>query len=427
VDIQTLPLSQLAPAAYNPRQDLQPGDPAYESLQRSIEEFGCVEPIVWNRQTGNVVSGHQRLKVLRQLGYTETPCVVVDLNADREKALNLAMNKIAGAWDEDRLQELFASFSDDFDATLSGFNLDEIQGLLQQEPQDDDFDAQAAYDAIDEPITQQGDIWILGPHRLLCGDSTSAADVARLMDGEEYQLGLTDPPYNVDYHGEAGSIQNDNMTDGAFYDFLFRAYGLMYDHAAPGAVIYVFHADTQGTNFRRAFVEAGFKLAQVLVWVKNHFVLGRQDFQWRHEPILYGWKPGAAHYWNGGFCHSTVIDDGPPPDIGKMKKAELQELLRAYIERGQATPQTVIYHDRPMISEDHPTMKPVSLLGRFIQYSSERGDVVFDPFGGSGSTFMAADQTGRRARLIELDPKFCDCTVRRWEEATGQKAIRSAL
>jgi DNA modification methylase len=427
VDIQTLPLDRLTPAAYNPRHDLQPGDPAYESLQRSITEFGCVEPVVWNRQTGNVVSGHQRLKVLRQLGHAETACVVVDLDPDRERALNLAMNKIAGAWDETRLRDLLASFSPDFDATLSGFDMDEIRALLEQGAQDDDFDAQVAYDDIEEPVTHRGDIWTLCCHRLLCGDSTGSADVARLMGGEEAQLIITDPPYNVDYHGEAGSIQNDSMADGAFYEFLFRAFGLMADFAAPGAAAYIFHADTQGTNFRRAFVEAGFDLKQVLVWVKNHFVLGRQDFQWRHEPVLYGWKPGAAHYFCGDRTQDTVIDDSAPPDIGKMKKAELQQLLRAYIERDQGVPQTVIYHDRPMVSEDHPTMKPVSLLGRLMQYSSRPDDLVFDPFGGSGSTLIAAEQLGRRACLLEIDPKFCDVVVRRWEEATGQKAIRNAL
>jgi len=396
--IETLPLHQIAPADYNPRADLQPGDAEYDKLRSSIEEFGLVEPLIWNRRSGTLISGHQRLKVLHELGHTEAECVVVDLDPDRERALNLAMNKIGGAWDNDKLRELLDSFSEDFDAKLSGFDMDEIAQLLAADIQseDDGFDEQAALDEIAEPVTKPGDLWQLGEHLLLCGDATSAADMARLMDGELAQLIVTDPPYNVAYEGtqskQREAIANDNMPSEKFREFLLAAFSAAHEAAAPGAACYVFHAHVESVNFMRAFTAAGFTLRQVLVWVKNQIVLGRQDYQWKHEPVLYGWKPGTAHYF---------VDD--------------------------RTQSTVLECDKPVSSPDHPTTKPVELVGRLVSNSSNPGWLVLDPFAGSGTTLIACERLQRRARCMELDPKYCDVIVRRWEAATGQQAQRKPL
>ena len=426
MNILTLPLARLTPAEYNPRVDLQPGSEDYDKLRRSIEEFGLVEPIIWNERTGMVISGHQRLKVLRELGHTETDCVIVDLDPDREKALNLAMNKIGGGWDEAQLAAVLESFSADFDPTVSGFDLDEISALLDSVrlPEDDGFDLDAALEELGEPITQQGDIWQLGSHRLMCGDSTSSADVGRLMGDEAARLIITDPPYNVAYEGAAGqgSILNDSMSSEAFHAFLLAAFTAMCEAAAPGAACYIFHADSEGENFRRAFRESGFLPKQCLVWVKNVFVVGRQDYQWGHEPVLYGWKPGAAHYFIDDRSQSTVIDDNAPPNIRKMLKAQLLELAAALLEERQGLASTVLRCDKPLRNPEHPTMKPVELVGRLMKNSSRPDEAVLDPFGGSGTTLIAAEELKRRAFLMELDPRFCSVIIRRWEALTGGTA-----
>lgn len=424
MNIQALPLSQLMPADYNPRVDLQPGSEDYEKLKRSIETFGLVEPIIWNERGGTVISGHQRLKVLLELGHAETQCVVVDLDADQEKALNLAMNKIGGGWDEARLAALFDSFGEGFDPTVSGFDWDEIRDVIDSVrlPEDDGFDVDAALAEVEEPVVLQGEVWQLGHHRLMCGDSTSGADMTTLMNGEEARGIFTDPPYNVDYEGAAGHILNDKMSSPAFLRFLLDAFAAMFAVTAPGAACYVFHADSEGETFRRAFRESGFLLKQCLVWVKNMFVIGRQDYQWQHEPILYGWKPGATHYFNGGRCQSTVIDEDAPPNIRKMLKEELVEFAAALLEERQEYTTTVLRCDKPVRNPDHPTMKPVELVGRLMKNSSRPEDAVLDPFGGSGTTLIAAEELSRRAFLMELDPRFCTVIIRRWEALTGQKA-----
>ena len=440
--IKKIPAAKLIPAAYHPRIDLQPGNAVYEKLRLSIEEFGCVEPIVWNERTGNIVGGHQRLKILLAQGETEIDCVVVDFDDNREKALNLALNKIGGAWDEEKLRSVLESFSADFDAALSGFDLDAIHEILDAGAmaEDDGFDAQAAYDDIVEPVTRRGDVWTLGRHRLLCGDSTYAPDYDRLMQGEAAQLIITDPPYNVDYgekveHNKrlgmhvngsraASGIENDSMTDATFNIFLRAAFQNMHDNADDGAAIYAFFSSSQAENFLGAFKASGFLYKQCLIWVKNHFVLSRQDYQWKHEPILYGWKPGAAHYFADDRTQPTVIDDGQRQDFRSMKKAELIDYMDKYFDGLGDAPQSVIYFDKPLCSGDHPTMKPVPLIGRLMKNSSRRDWIVLDPFGGSGSALIAAEQLSRRARLMEIDPKYCDVIVRRWEELTGQKAAR---
>jgi len=424
VNIQTRKLTELMYADYNPRKRLTATDSEYQKIARSIDEFGYVDPIIINADN-TIIGGHQRATVLKDKGFDEVQVVVLDISKEQEKALNVALNKISGEWNMELLKDLLMELdTNGYDPTLTGFDLDEIESLLDQfhendPPEDDGFDAEEEYDRIDEPETQPGDLWHLGPHRLLCGDSTKAEDVKRLMGEDRAQLIVTDPPYNVDYQGTAGKIQNDNMSDGTFYKFLLDAFRNMYAVAESGAAVYVFHADTEGLNFRKAFKDSGFLLKQCLVWVKNSLVLGRQDYHWRHEPILYGWKDGATHYFTDDRTQTTVVDDITRANIKRMTKAELVEFITDYIEAIENAPQSVIYHDKPSRSELHPTMKPIALVGKLINNSSKRGWIVADMFGGSGSTLVACEKLGRASRLIEYDPKFADVIVKRYVALTG--------
>lgn len=393
MNIQKIKIESLKPAEYNPRKDLKPEDEEYQKIKKSITEFGYVAPIIINSNM-TVIGGHQRLKVLKEIGYTEVECVVVDLDQKKEKALNIALNKISGDWDNDKLEELLAELKQtDIDMDITGFSFDEVDEILKDitGSKEDDFDLDQALDEIEEPISKRGDVWILGKNRLMCGDSTQKEDVMHLMNSQEADMLLTDPPYNVDYEGktsEALKIENDNMSETEFYNFLLDSFKNMFDSIKYGGSAYVFHADTEGLNFRNAFKSCGFKLAQCLVWVKNTFVMGRQDYQWRHEPILYGWKPGAGHYFVDNRKQSTVLE-----------------------------------FDKPSRNAEHPTMKPVDLLVYLIKNSSKENDLILDLFGGSGSTLIAAEQTQRRCYIMELDPKYCDVIIKRWENLTGEKAI----
>ncbi len=385
MDIQKIPASQIKAAKYNPRKDLKPGDPEYEKLRRSIEEFGYVEPVIWNRRTGNIVGGHQRYKVLMALGYKEIDCVVLDIDEQKEKALNVALNKITGEFDIPMLTDLLRDLNEDgFDVSLTGFDAAELDALFR-----DDVLGGIKEDAFDEPppenpISRPGDLWLLGPHRLVCADSTKAETFTPLMDGKKADLVVTDPPYNVAYEGSAGTIQNDNMESAKFHAFLLAAYRRMYENLVDGGSIYVFHADRETVNFRTAFTEAGFFCHQTCIWVKNSPVLGRCDYQYNHEPILVGWKPTAGHKW--------------------------------YADRKQRTTWSF---DRPSKSKHHPTMKPVALVAYPIINSSLTNSIVLDPFGGSGSTLIACEQTGRICHTAELDEKFCDVIVKRYIEFKG--------
>lgn len=381
MNIQKILVDQINHADYNPRKNLKPGDSEYEKLKRSIEEFGYVEPVIWNERTGNIVGGHQRFKVLVQMGEQEIDCVVVDLDPDKEKALNVALNKINGDWDIPLLTDLLKDLNaNGFDLSLTGFDLPDLNKMFGvPDTKEDDFDAEKALSEIDEPKTKLGDVWLLGKHRLICGDSTSPEVIAKLMESQMADLILTDPPYNVDYEGGTGlKIQNDKMQDEQFLHFLLEAFRRMHEFSKPGAAAYVFHADSEGYNFRSAFKSAGYTLRQCLIWVKNQLVMGRQDYQWKHEPILYGWKDGASHAW--------------------------------YADRKQTT---LVEFDRPQKNPDHPTMKPVGLCGYFIKNSSKGGDIVLDSFGGSGSTLIACDQMNRICYTCELDPRYCDVIVKR--------------
>lgn len=379
--------ADLLPADYNPRKDLKLGDPEYEKLKRSLEQFGYVEPVIWNKATGRVVGGHQRLKVLIGMGITEVECVVVDLPEDKEKALNIALNKISGDWDKDKLAVLIADLQGTaFDVSLTGFDAAEIDDLfkdtLKDGVKDDNFDVDA--ELKEPPITKPGDIWTLGRHRLVCGDSTKPETFDLLMAGAKANLVITDPPYNVNYEGSAGKIQNDNMGNETFYEFLLAAFQNTAAIMADDASIYVFHADTEGLNFRRAFADAGFYLSGCCIWKKQSLVLGRSPYQWQHEPVLYGWKKGGKHQWYTGRKETTIWE-----------------------------------FDKPKKNGDHPTMKPIPLLAYPIMNSSMSNTLVVDPFGGSGSTLIACEQTDRSCNTIELDPKFCDVIVKRYIEQVG--------
>ena len=385
--IEKMKTENLLPADYNPRKDLKPGDEEYEKLKRSIEQFGYVEPVIWNRITGRVVGGHQRLKVLIDMGVNEVDCVVVEMDENKEKALNVALNKISGEWDKDKLALLISDLqAEDFDVSLTGFDAAEIDDLfkdtIQDKIKDDDFNVDAELQ--NPTITKLGDVWQLGRHRLVCGDSTLAETYDMLLGDEKVNLVITDPPYNVNYEGSAGKIKNDNMEDDKFYNFLFDAFSNTEKYMADDASIYVFHADTEGLNFRKAFKDAGFYLSGTCIWKKQSLVLGRSPYQWQHEPILFGWKKKGKHQWYTGRKESTIWE-----------------------------------FDKPKKNGDHPTMKPIPLLAYPIMNSSMSNCLVLDPFGGSGSTLIACEQTDRIARTIELDEKFCDVIIKRYIEQVG--------
>ena len=385
--IEKIRTERLIPADYNPRKDLRPGDPEYEKLKRSLEEFGYVEPVIWNKTTSHVVGGHQRLKVLLDMGITEVECVVVEMDAEKEKALNVALNKISGDWDKEKLALLIADLQGvDFDVSLTGFDLGEIDDLfkdsLKDGIKDDDFDVDAE---LQKPaLTKPGDVWLLGRHRLVCGDSTKADTFTALMDGKLANLVVTDPPYNVNYEGAAGKIKNDNMENEAFYDFLLAAFTNTEAAMAQDASIYIFHADTEGLNFRKAFSDAGFQLSGCCIWKKPSLVLGRSPYQWQHEPVLFGWKKKGKHNW--------------------------------YTDRKQTT---IWEFEKPKKNADHPTMKPIALVAYPIMNSSLTNCIVLDPFGGSGSTLIACEQSDRFCFTIELDEKYCDVIVKRYLEQVG--------
>lgn len=435
MQIEKKAVEELKAAEYNPRKALRPGDAEYEKLKRSILEFGYVEPVIWNKRTGKVVGGHQRLTVMKDLGYTEVDCVVVDLEESKEKALNIALNKISGEWDTDLLASLLKDLDGSgYDITLTGFDLAEAQELFgsgsMENVHEDEFNAQDALDEVVEPKTKTGDLWILGQHRLLCGDCTQFENVDKVLDGKAADIMVTDPPYNVDYGASiAGknrsnsrtnsNIANDNLSDDEFYQFLLAFYKAAEKGLKKGAPVYIFHSTKETVNFTKALTDAGLKYAQTLVWYKNHFTLGRQDYQWIHEPILYGWKEGASHYFIDDRSLPTVFED-LRENVKKMSKTELVDLLEKILD----LPTSVIRDNKPSKSPDHPTMKPITLCAKLIYNSSHEGDTVYEPFGGSGSTLIAAEQLNRKCCAIELEPRYCDVIVRRYKESCPDAEVR---
>ncbi len=389
MQIEKLKVEHLIPAEYNPRKDLKPGDAEYDKLKRSLEEFGYVEPVIWNKTTGRIAGGHQRLKILLEMGITEVECVVIEMDEEKEKALNIALNKISGDWDKEKLALLITDLQGtDFDVSLTGFDPSELDDLfkdsLKDGIHDDEFDVDAE---LQKPaVTKLGDVLKLGQHRLVCGDSTKVETFSLLMDGKKANLVVTDPPYNVNYEGTAGKIKNDNMTNESFYTFLLAAFTNTEAVMSQDASIYIFHADTEGLNFRKAFSDAGFYLSGTCIWKKQSLVLGRSPYQWQHEPVLFGWKKKGKHLW--------------------------------YSDRKQTT---IWEFEKPKKNGEHPTMKPVALVAYPILNSSLTNCIVLDPFGGSGSTLIACEQTGRICHTIELEEKYCDVIINRFAQQTGSE------
>lgn len=386
MEFKKLKINSLIPASYNPRKKLKPGDAEYEKIKNSITEFGYVDPIIVNSDM-TIIGGHQRWSVLKALGYDEVDCVVIEIDKTKEKALNIALNKVTGEWNKELLADLIKDLQSlDYDVSMTGFEPPEIDELFNdvhsKETKEDDFDVDAELQ--NPTITKLGDVWQLGRHRLICGDATLPEVFDTLLDGKKVNLVVTDPPYNVNYSSDAGTIQNDNMTDNDFYNFLLASYKNMANAMADDASIYVFHADTEGLNFRKAFVDAGFYLSGVCIWAKQSLVLGRSPYQWKHEPILFGWKKNGKHKWFADRKQSTVWN-----------------------------------FDRPKKSELHPTMKPIALVAYPILNSSMTNGLVLDPFGGSGSTLIACEQTDRTCYTIEIDEKYADVIVKRYIEQIG--------
>lgn len=407
-------IDSLTPYHNNPRNN----ENAVEPVAASIREFGFKIPIIIDSD-GVIVAGHTRLKAAQRLGMKKVPCIVADdLTPEQVKAFRVADNKVSefSEWDFEKLEEELDGLSLDMEA----FGFDPPSGdnggeIIEDDPPEVDEES--------PPETLPGDVYQLGRHRLICGDSTDPDVLQRLTNGAEMDLVLTDPPYNVDYEGktkDALKIQNDKMTDANFYAFLYDVFKNLYQVTKPGGVAYIFHADMESVNFRSAFRAVDFHLHEILIWNKNTMILGHCDYQWKHEPIIYGWKSGASHYFTDSRVENTVIEDAP--NINKMSKSELKEYVKDLLKRGD--PVTVISEDKPARNAEHPTMKPVKLVAYLIRNSSRPGENVIDVFGGSGSTLIAAEQTGRTCYTAELDPRYCDVIVKRWEKLTGQKAVK---
>ena len=430
VKFEYVPLAALRPYEGNPRDN---GD-AVGPVAASIARFGFIDPIVATMD-GEVLAGHTRIKSAATLGETEVPVVRVDLTPDEARAYRLADNKVGevARWNMEMLAEEAALLDGSgIDLSEFGFDPGALADLLTPAP--DLSDVPEAIDASGVvPRTAPGELWRLGDHKLLVGDATDAAQVARLMDGEEADLLLTDPPYNVDIGGKnamldradggnravKGGIRGDSMEGGAFQGFLVAAFKAAHDAMRPGASGYIWHSDLWGLAFRQAAESAGLELKQCLVWVKNSFVIGRADYHWRHEPCLYVRRPGAPHYFTADRTQDTAIEDAPP-DFDAMGEAELRERLK----RIYAARCTVLRHARPQRSADHPTEKPQGLFMQLVKNSTRRGGIVLDTFAGSGTTLLVCEKAGRRARCMELDPKYATVVLDRWERETGRAAER---
>lgn len=404
-----------------------------EKISRSIKEFGFINPVLIDSNFG-IIAGHGRVLGAKKLGMEEVPCLFVeDLTDEQKRAYILADNKLAldAGWDDEILREEIKALADlDFDVSLTGFELEDFDfNQTDIEFEEDSYDVEEKLPEI--PKAKYGDIYQLGNHRIMCGDSTSQEDIDKLLDGAIMDLCVTDPPYNVNYGSinESGygkerdngnKILNDNMDDESFYLFLNAFYTQMMRVLKPGGAYYIFHADTEGYNFRKALMDAGGQVKQNLIWVKNALVLGRQDYQWKHEPCLYGWKEGAGHYFINDRTQTTVFED--KADLDKLSKEELKDMIKEIIE--DKTPTTIIHEDKPLKNDVHPTMKPIKLISRLVKNSSKPGENVIDFFGGSGSTLIACEHLGRNCYSIELDPKYVDVIIDRWETLTGKTAIK---
>ncbi len=385
MNIITYQLTDIKPYDNNPRNN----EEAVQYVANSIQEFGFKVPIVIDKD-GVIVAGHTRYKAAQQLGLDKVPCIVADdLTPEQIKAFRLADNKTAeiATWDFEKLS-LELNELEMYEMSVFGFDEESEENEIESgDVIEDDFDGELP----EESYVKKGHIYKLGNHRLMCGDSTEIEDVKKLTDGEKVDLLLTDPPYNVDYVGktkEALKIQNDKMSDDNFKLFLSEAFKNADEVMKPGAAFYIWHADSEGHHFRNACFEIEWKVRQCLIWNKNTFVLGRQDYHWKHEPCLYGWKDGAAHNFYSDRKQTTVLD-----------------------------------FEKPLRNEEHPTMKPIPLFAYIVENSSKKGDIVLDLFAGSGTTLIACEQLGRAAHVMEFDPKYAQVIIERWEEFTGEKAV----
>lgn len=386
-DMELVPIEKLVPYVNNARMH---NASQIMKLRSSLREFGFINPVIIDRDY-NIIAGHGRVMAAREEKIDKVPCVFVDyLTEAQKKAYILADNRMAmdAGWDEQLLKvEIESLQAENFDVSLTGFDEKELSDLFDSEKdaKDDNFDVDKE---LQKPtVTRAGDVWLLGAHKLICGDSTKEETYKTLMGEQKANLVVTDPPYNVNYQGSAGKIKNDNLKNEQFYSFLLAAFTCMEKAMADDASIYVFHADTEGLNFRKAFSDAGFYLSGTCIWKKQSLVLGRSPYQWQHEPCLFGWKKNGRHQW--------------------------------YSDRKQTT---IWEFDKPKKNGDHPTMKPIPLIAYPIRNSSMTNCIVLDPFGGSGSTLIACEQTGRICRTIELDEKYCDVIVKRYIEQAKSAA-----
>lgn len=391
--IETRSVADLIPYASNSRTH---SDAQVAQIAASIKEFGWTNPILIDGEN-TIIAGHGRLLAARKLGLDKVPAIVLDhLTKPQQRALVIADNQLAlnAGWDLDMLKAEIEDLNlQDFDISLLGFDDKFLDGLLEPEPTEGLTDEDAVPEVPETPKTVLGDVWVLGNHRLMCGDSTSIDALQTLTEGAFVDMWLTDPPYNVAYEGgtkEKLTIQNDSMGDADFRQFLRDSYIAADAVMKPGSVFYIWHADSEGYNFRGAAKDAGWTVRQCLIWKKSTMVMGRQDYHWKHEPCLYGWKDGAAHLWATDRKQTTILE-----------------------------------FDKPSRNGEHPTMKPVELFAYQMLNNTKGADIVLDSFGGSGTTMIAAEKHGRHARLMELDPKYCDVIIKRWQDFTGQKAVHA--
>lgn len=398
MQIEKIEIERLKPAKYNPRKELKPGDAEFEKLKNSITEFGYVEPVIWNKKTGNVVGGHQRLSVLKYLGETSVDCIVVDMDLQKEKALNIALNKISGQWDVPLLTDLLKDLDESgFNVTLTGFDANELDDLFKDDiedvvKEDDDFDIDKELENIKETRTKLGDILHIGKHKLMCGDSTKKEDIRALLGDKKATCVFTDPPWNVDYGGASHpswkqrSIMNDSMTTEQFGEFLTKAFDSIKEVLVDGAMVYVVMSGQEWGNIMQVMNKCGYHWSSTIIWAKDTLVLSRKDYHTQYEPIWYGWLNGTR------VC-----------PLADRKQSDLWQI------------------PRPKKSEEHPTMKPIELVARALMNSSHKHDTVIDLFGGSGTTIMASEQTGRECCMMELDPKYCDVIVNRYINLFGDE------
>lgn len=387
---KTESVNSLIPYARNSRTH---SEAQITKIAASIKEFGFLNPVIVDGENG-IVAGHGRVMAAKKLGMDEVPVVEANhLTEAQRRAYIIADNRLAldAGWDDEMLRVEFAELEGlGFDLDLTGFTPEEIAALEPEQLTEGLTDEDAVPEVPVDPVTKPGDIWVLGKHRLMCGDSTSIDALERLCSGQMVDMWLTDPPYNVAYEGktkDALKIKNDSMGDDQFRQFLRDSYVAADAVMKAGAVFYIWHADSEGYNFRGAANDAGWKVRQCLIWKKQTMVMGRQDYHWKHEPCLYGWKEGAGHLWAADRKQTTILE-----------------------------------FDRPSRNGEHPTMKPVALFEYQMLNNTKGGDIVLDSFGGSGTTMLAAEKNGRYARLMELDPKYCDVIVKRWQDFTGKQA-----